>query len=665
VVLLSARFTGDEYLYKLVFWRIMKNKQQQLNWISRMRQPAASAALALAAMLVSAVFTTQPAQAQTYIVLASFDGTDGSYSLAPLVQATNGNLYGTTNQLQDGSGYGTIFDITTTGTLTSLYTFCLGGLDSNGFCADGDGPVQGLVQATNGDFYGTTQYGGAGSQPLGTVFKIKPSGALTSLYTFAAGDGSGPYPTAGLVQATNEDLYGATVGGGVNGAGTLFKITAPLSGNGTLSTIYSFCSLPSGGSTECDPADISVYDGYDPVAGLIQATNGDLYGTTVSGGINGGGTVFKTTLGGALTVLYRFCSQINASGTCTDGANPSSVLVQATNGNFYGTTAYGGTGAACVYVQGCGTIFQITPAGKLTTLYSFCSLSGCADGYNQGNLLTPQPALIQATDGNFYGTTPAGGTNANGTNGSGTIFEITPTGTLTTLYNFCSEDGCYDGGQPAAGLIQDTDGTFYGTTSFANGSVLGTVYSLSTGLGPFVETQPGFAAVGKAVTILGTDLTGTTSVAFNGTAVPPGAFTVVSSSEITTTVPTGAAAGYVTVTTPSGTLTSNLPFRLSAALIPTTTTLTSSQNPSTFGEAVTFIAVVSSNAGAPPNGETVSFQKGAMVLGTGTLSGGSASFTTSTLPVGTTSVKAVYGADAYFKGSTSNVVKQVVDKAAD
>ena len=614
-----------------------------------MRPAAAGAALALAAVLVSAATTTQPAQAQTYTVLASFDGTDGSYSLAPLVQATNGNLYGTTDQVADGSGYGTVFEITTSGTLTSLYTFCLGGA----LCADGDGPVAGLVQATNGDFYGTTEYGGGGSQPLGTVFKIKSSGTLTSLYTFAMEDGSGPYPTAGLVQATNGVLFGATVGGGVNGAGTLFKITE----GGTLSTIYSFCSNPVSG--DCLPTSISARDGYDALAGLIQATNGDLYGTTVSGGINGGGTVFKTSLSGALTVLYRFCSQINGNGTCTDGANPSSVLVQAANGNLYGTTAEGGTGAACPVFYGCGTIFEITPTGTLTTLYSFCSQSGCADGANLSNLEGPQPALIQATDGNLYGTTPFGGNTTSGvnTNGWGTIFKITPSGALTTLYTFCEVSGCYDGGQPIAGLVQDTNGTFYGTTSVGNGTVLGTVFSVSTGLGPFVEIQPRFAGVGKAVTILGTDLTGATSVTFNGTKAT---FTVVSSSEITTTVPTGATAGYVTVTTPSGTLTSNVPFRLSAALIPTTTTLTSSLNPSTFGEAVTFTAVVSSNAGAPPNGETVSFQKGTMVLGTGTLSGGSASFTTSTLPVGTTSVKAVYGADAYFKGSTSNVVHQVV-----
>jgi len=298
--------------------------------------------------------------------------------------------------------------------------------------------------------------------------------------------------------------------------------------------------------------------------------------------------------------------------------------------------------------------------GKFTTLYSFCAQANCTDGALGGNPSAVQAPLIQATDGNLYGTTNFGGNTTSGvnTNGYGTIYEITPSGSFTTLYTFCTLSGCSDSASPVGGLIQDTNGTFYGTTSGGESSSYGTVFSLSEDLGPFVKTQPAYAAVGKAVTILGTGLTGTTSVTFNGTAAT---FTVVSSSEITTTVPTGATPGYVSVTTPSGTLTSNVPFLLSTALIPTTTSLASSQNPSTFGQAVTFTAVVGSGAGAPPNGETVSFMKGSTILGTGTLTGGVASFTTSTLHVGTSAIKAVYGTDAYFKGSTSSIVDQIVE----
>lgn len=626
----------------------MRNALQHRNRISRIRQTAPCAALALAAVFVLAVVTAQSAQAQTYTVLHSFDGTDGSYSLAPLVQATDGNLYGTTNQVTDGSGYGTIFKITAGGTLTSLYTFCPGGPPPGGFCTNGDGPVPGLVQASNGFLYGTTEYGGtaSGGNPFGTVFKFSLlNDSLTTLDSLIVDDGCAPDPMAALVEASNGDLYGTTTCGGAFGGGTIFKMTQA----GTLTTLFNFCPADSCGMGQ--PTDA---DGFAPVAGLIEATNGYLYGTTTAGGVNrgnqvSGGTIFKMSLSGTLTTLYSFCAQLN----CTDGLSPASNLVQATNGNLYGTTSSAGA-------NGFGTIFDITPTGALTTLYSFCSQPNCTDGRNGGN--PSQPGLIQGTDGNLYGTTPYGGNTTSGvnSNGWGTIFEITPSGALTTLYTFCEVSGCADGAEPYGGLVQDTNGTFYGTTAIGNGIVLGTVFSLSTGLDPFVETRPASGKVGTAVNILGTDLTGATGVTFNGIAAT---FTVVSSSEIKTAVPTGATSGFVAVTTPSGTLTSNVPFLLGTTLIPTTTTLSSTPNPSTSGEAVTFTAVVSPNAGAPSNGETVTFEKGTTVLGTATLSGGSASFTTSTLPVGTSLVKAVYGGDAYFKKSTSNVVKQVVKAA--
>jgi uncharacterized repeat protein (TIGR03803 family) len=163
-------------------------------------------------------------------------------------------------------------------------------------------------------------------------------------------------------------------------------------------------------------------------------------------------------------------------------------------------------------------------------------------------------ALVQATDGDLYGTTYAGGTND-----YGTIFRITPNGTLTTLYSFCSKNGCTDGYQPIGGLVQATNGSLYGTT--INGALLsgGTVFSLSVGLEPFVETLPTSGSAGAAVKILGTTLTGTTSVTFDGTEAE---FTVVSPSLITTTVPAGATTGTVQVVTPNGTLSSNVPFRV-------------------------------------------------------------------------------------------------------
>ena len=379
-------------------------------------------------------------------------------------------------------------------TFTTLFSFNI---------TDGELTEGALVQAADGNLYGTTYWGGAPSDfcdiGCGTIFRITSGGTLTTLYAFCPHRGctDGGYPGAGLVEATNRDLYGTTYGGGVSGAGTVFKITP----SGTLTTLYSFC------------AQIGCTDGGSPLAALIQATNGDFYGTTSYGGASGLGTVFKITPSGKLTTLYSFCSQ---SG-CTDGETPDTALVQATNGDFYGTTCCGGANAY-------GTVFKITPSGTLTTLYSFCSQSsGCTDGER------PYAALVQATNGDFYGTTSHGGANA-----YGTVFKITPSGTLTTLYSFCSQSGCADGSYPGTGLVEDTNGTFYGTTISGGASGDGTVFSLSVGLGPFVKTLPTSGLVGGTVKILGTDLSGATSVSFDGTAA---VFEVPSSSLIITTVP--------------------------------------------------------------------------------------------------------------------------------
>jgi len=200
----------------------------------------------------------------------------------------------------------------------------------------------------------------------------------------------------------------------------------------------------------------------------------------------------------------------------------------------------GGVDSSSCAFGSCGTIFKITPSGKLTSLHSF-------DGTDGANL---QAALVQGTDGNFYGTTYGGGEF-----GDGTIFQITPSGTLTSLYSFSSDNGY----NSRSALVQDTNGEFYGTTWYGGIDGDGTYLILSVGLGPFVGTLPTSGNVGTAVKILGTNLTGATTVTFNGTVA---AFTVVSSSEITTTVPAAATSGTVKVTTPSGTLSSDVPFRV-------------------------------------------------------------------------------------------------------
>ncbi len=444
-----------------------------------------------------------------------------------LVQGTDGNLYGTA-EYGGTSGFGAVFKITSSGGLTTLYNFC----PQYSNCVDGRYPLAGLVQASNGNFYGTTSLNGAST--WGTIFKVTPSGTLTTLHSFCVQSGcpDGAAPAATLIQGTNGDLFGTTSAGGSNkacpdfsngapGCGTIFKISP----SGMLTTLYGFCS-----QSQCA-------DGNYPVAGLVQASNGDLYGTTKYGGTSivcgyGCGTAFKITPDGRLTTLHSFCSE--GGSNCTDGYSPQTGLIQASNGDLYGTTF--------------GSIFKITPAGVLTTLYSFCYSYGYCSGASDPS------GLVQATNGNFYGTTYFGGPDcATYVSGCGTIFEFNRSGVLTTLYTFsCSQSQCADGANPYTELVQDTNGTFYGTTS-------STVFSLSVGLGPFVETLPTSGKVGAAVKILGTDLTGATSVTFNGTGA---VFNVVSPFLITTTVPASATTGKVEVLRPSGTLSSNAPFRV-------------------------------------------------------------------------------------------------------
>jgi uncharacterized repeat protein (TIGR03803 family) len=466
--------------------------------------------------------------AQTYQQLAVFDGTNGLGPQASVIQGTDGNLYGTTKGGGTGDcpyNCGTIFKMTPEGQLTTLYEFCKKG----GACTDGYYPVAQLVLAKNGDFYGTTSSGGtlpkgASGVASGTVFRITTDGAFHQLYTFCktwpCPDGA--VPMSALIQGTDGNFYGTTYGGGANNnAGTVFELTPA----GVLTTVYNFCSR-----TNC-------LDGELPTAGLVEGTDGNFYGTTQKGGLcledpcdafEDGGVIFRITPAGKYTVLYSFCSQVN----CADGSNPSTPLIQGTNGNFYGTTRDGGGVTA-------GTIFKISPSGEFTQLV------GSGFFYPEG--------LIQGTDGNFYGTEANGGAG-----NSGAVFQITPAGDVTIEYSFCN---CgTDGEDPVAPVFQATNGTFYGTTVGGSGtSSDGTVYSLSMGLVPFVQAIPGEGKVGNTIKIIGTALAGVSGVTFNGVS---STFTFVSDTEITAKVPKGAATGPIEVFVPSGKLLSNVAFQV-------------------------------------------------------------------------------------------------------
>lgn len=473
--------------------------------------------------------TAIPSSAQTFTTRVHFNGTNGGQSDSSVVQGRDGNFYGTTSAggatsgafCPGDGGCGTVFRMTAAGKVTTLYNFCA---QTN--CTDGADPQQ-LLLASDGNFYGITATGGANCLDLdvigcGTVFKITVAGALTTLYSFCAqancADGWNP---DALLQAPDGNFYGATFHGGLKGAGEIFELTP----GGVLTVVHNFCSLGGG-----------CVDGGLPES-LMQASDGNFYGTTLQGGTGNVqcGVVFQLTTAGVLTTLHDF--------TADEGCSGHSGVIQGSDGNFYGTSTEGGG------PHRRGTVYKMTPGGELTRLYGFCAQTNCADGE------IPEGGLVQGTDGNFYGTTRG---NTSGTDkNSGTVFEITPTGTLTTLHSFDFHDGEF----PEAALVQATSGTFYGTTSI--GGILncsegcGTVYSLSMGLGPFVEANPNAGNAGRVVNILGNNLTGATSVTFHGVAA---AYTVVSGTYIRAVVPSGASTGTIEVTTPSGTLSSNIEF---------------------------------------------------------------------------------------------------------
>lgn len=402
------------------------------------------------------------AYAQSFTSLVDFDRNNGGVpQYGALVQGTDGDLYGTASlggnvTACNPFGCGTIFKMTTDGKLTILHIFN---------STDGSLPYGKLVQASDGNFYGTTSDGGNSSckgVSCGTVFKITPEGKLTTIYKFCSKSNctDGWLAIAGLIQAGDGSFYGTTVRGGAYDSGTVYRITA----TGKLTTLHSFCA-----KSNCP-------DGSKPSGALVQGSDGNLYGTTTfGGGSYHNGTVFKMSLTGKLTTLHAFCTQSN---TCSDGSYLYAGLVQASNGDFYGTNVGGGTRSG-------GTLFRITSAGKLTTLYSFCAEVNCPDNEQ------PYGQLIQASDGNLYGTTYYGG---NGQKDYGTVFKSTLGGKLTTLHKFETVQG---GQYPDAGLVQAINGDFYGTTSAGGtytdcyGGSCGTIYSLSTGLGPTVKIQTG------------------------------------------------------------------------------------------------------------------------------------------------------------------------------
>jgi len=510
----------------------MKNLRQH-----RITRIVAALALALAIAGIAI-----PAQAQTYTPLYTFGTVEGSPDLGPvgpLVLAQNGNLYGTTNWNQSN-----IYSITTGGAETLLWQSGEGSGDS---CEWQPGtyfpPSSGMTLGADGLLYGTCAVWGGNETYSGVIYKYDPSqgqNGITVVYSFPS-NGCDEYLPNPLTLGTDGNLYGTTFGCSASSTdplGSVFKFNPTTN---VLTTLHTFEGKSSN-------------DGAQPTGPLALGSNGDFYGTTYEGGISSGssgGTVYSITTKGKIKILYSF----NTFADSTSGTEPSAGVIEGNDGNFYGTTFAGGTSSQ-------GTIFKITPAGKLTYLHNF---NESVD--NNGFPVWP---LTLGSDGNMYGSTP----NCNGGGCSvESLFEIATkvkegVYTYTDLFNF-NDVGCdgytVDGCTPRSALVQLPNGTFYGVTANGGGNQgLGTYgqgvfYSLNTGLKPFVSLQFPLGTEGTLLGIFGQGfLTGpATAVSFNGKAAT---FTVASDTYMTATIPSGASKGYVTVAEPSGTLQSNIKF---------------------------------------------------------------------------------------------------------
>jgi uncharacterized repeat protein (TIGR03803 family) len=438
------------------------------------QQPAAALVAVLGGLLVAVNLAW--AQAFQPDVLASFNGDNGATPQAGLTQDGDGNFYGTTvfggNNYGGGeSGFGTIFQITTNGVLTTLSY--LDGYNAN--------PVAGLTLGSDGNFYGTAA--GDALYGFGSVFQVTTNGVLTTLVLFAYTNGDNPL--GALTLGTDGSFYGTTARGGTgfapywgDGLGTVFQVAT----NGVLTTLVSF----------------DLTNGATPSAGLTLGSDGNFYGTTYNGGdlslnADGFGTVFRVGTNGVLTTLVSFAG--------TNGAHPQAALTLGSDGKFYGTTVDGGIGFPTNWDGGNGTVFQVTTNGVLTTLVSFAGTNGA----------NPLGALARGSDDNFYGTTAAG-----------TVFQLTTNGVLMTLASF----GSINGGTPYSGLTLGSDGNFYGTT-VNGGTGYGNIYRLrrSVSIQSFGMATNGFqlntmnvGGSGWVVLESSSDLTHWTPVQTNGTA---------------------------------------------------------------------------------------------------------------------------------------------------
>lgn len=609
------------------------------------------------------VLTAGVAAAQSFNVLSNLTAKTGYDSVAPLLQGSDGNFYGTTSGGGNMSacqlnGCGTVFQLTPAGTLTVIHMFTG---DSDGYA-----PQSGLIEV-NGVLYGTTAHGGGsfGAQQ-GTIFKAGLDGSnFTTLYTFSGGSDGGD-PVGALLLGIDGNLYGTTKQGGQgqnttcvpNGCGTIFSMAT----DGTnFETLYQF----------------SGPDGSGPAAGLIQDPSGTFYGTTSNGGALCNptltcGTVFMFQAGSlTLTTLHSF----NAT---TDGASPLSVLARGSDGTLYGTAQYGGNLNCGVNTAaaGCGTLYAVT-GNTFTVLRTFQGTQGDSDGAE------PFGGMIFGADGILYGTTAYGGSGGGActfAGGCGAVYSATTAGTVQILHSFTGADGS----GPSAALVE-SNGILYGTASYGGSSACGAVgcgvvYSLgilaaktstttavtlapdsiqqgtASGVTVSATVSPasgsgsptgsvsfsnGSTQIGQA-TLSG----GTATISYNASALTANTYSIIASYSGDNSF-SASSSSPVTLTVTSG----------SGGQNSTTTTLKIAANPSStqsdVGSNVTLTASVAhANGSAVPTG-TVTFSAGSVQIGSAALSNGTATYSTSALAAGQYSVVASYSGDPNYAASSS------------
>jgi uncharacterized repeat protein (TIGR03803 family) len=415
-------------------------------------------------------------------------------------QGRDGNVIGSAQTGGQPWGLGYVYkEQPETGALGILYNF---------EDPDGAGDEGGANLFSDGNYYGVLPY--AGPYNAGSLFRITPSGVFTSLHAFTGGS-DGAQPWSAPVEGSDGNLYGTSTGGGGLTTPTVYQYTA----QGVFSVIYSFPTTS------------------HAAAPVLEGSDGFLYITDQYGGAYNCGQILKMTKAGVVTLTHNF----NCQGT---GASPNGQLIEARDGSIYGVTSGGGA-------YNNGILYRLNPSTFAEkVLHNFGSTP--YDGYNPGD------GVIQGSDGNFYGTTVWGGAYT-----CGTIYQLSESGDYSHLYSFAvATFGCPF---PIATPFQNTDGRFFGGTQYGGDYGYGTLYTFDMGLDPFVSFVQSQGPIGSRTQILGQGLTGATSVTFNG--VPATSFAVVEDTFMTAVVPAGATSGPVVVTTPTGALTSNKNFRIS------------------------------------------------------------------------------------------------------